>query len=204
MFYFYLRTAKAIVRRVLYNTEQSTFEIPSSISFKNEIKSQRSEIQPISRSKYYATYSTPFELYIEISVLDRNIKEIQFLNCNLILSDKTYDLFETSDDNLFLNKSRTWHNDQRWEGSQYTSNFRDGNKFIINNTDEYYFSGFVLGFRELSFDYNANEEINIAYEVALTDEKNSISKHTIKARFKRSYIEKGEEVSYEEWMKEDK
>ena len=49
MFYLWVRFyAKGIERRVIYNTEISKYEIPEFITFKNELISQLSEINPVS------------------------------------------------------------------------------------------------------------------------------------------------------------
>ena len=208
MSYFYIRFAKGIERYVLYNTEKSVYEIPSYISFKNEIKSQYPEINPVSTLKYYVNYSNPFELYINISLLNKNIKEIKFLNCNLILSDKVINLFETEVKNMYFSELIKY-NDNGIEGRNYKGDFNNENKFIINNTDEYYFIGFTLGFKEILFDYNLNEEIIIKYNINVKDEKNNISEYKIEIKFERSYAEKKyknkdiiwEKISYEEWRK---
>ena len=199
---FYRWIAKPIIRKVVYNPGKPLFEIPNYISFENKIISQNPTTNPVSFSKYYVNYSTPFEFYIYIELTDRKIKEIEFNKCVLLLHNEEINLFDTKRENLKLSEWKEWNEIIMSEIGPYEGDFLNGNKFIVNNTDEYYFSGFTLGFKELFFDYLANEEIKIQYEVAITDDTNNTKKQTIEIPFKRSITDRqGNEISIEEWEK---
>ena len=198
-----------VERRVLYDTEKPEYEIPEFVIFKNRLISQYPELNPVSARKYYVNYSAPFEFYINISILDRNIKEIKFINCTLTLQDNEYNMFDTINKNIFLSEFIDWYNITRFTAGQYRGDFFNENKFIVNNNDEYYYHGFSLGFRELYFDYNLNENIKINYNVIITDIFNNNFSYSFEYLFNRKFEENNStkheviwnEISYEEWKK---
>ena len=209
MFYLWVRFyAKGIERRVIYKTENTTYEVPDFIVFENRFISQRSEFNPVSTRKYYANYSVPFEFYIGISIRNNDIKEIKFTNCKLILNDNEYNMFDTDKENFKLSELIVWYSRQASIG-RYKGDFFNEYKFITNNNDEYYYSGFDIGFIELNFDYNINEKIKIKYSVTVTDVKNNIFDYNFEIIFLRTYEEKyitkkeigWKEITKEEWKK---
>ena len=184
MFYLWARFyAKGIERRVIYNTEISKYEIPEFIMFNNKLISQLPEINPISTKKYYVNYSIPFEYYINISLLNTNIKEIQFKYCKLYLNKNEYNMFDTEYENIKLSEYIDYYNNKEFSAGKYGGDFFIGYKFIVNNNDEYYYSGFTLGFKELIFDYNINENIEIKYNVILTDINDNIFNYNFEIVF---------------------
>ena len=209
MMYFYIRFAHGSERGVYYNSEKESLEIPNYISLHHEIISQNPEINPISTRNYYVNYSNPFEFYINIELLDREITEIQFLNCIMRMKDCEINLFDTLNTNINLSEFKEWYDAKQFSAGTYKDNFLSERKIFVKNTSEYYFSGYSLGFKELILDYSLNDEITIKYDIIITNKNNDTIKKTIEMLYKRSILEtiveedsiQKKEISLEEWKK---
>jgi hypothetical protein len=208
IWYFLIRfgVTKGIDRCVLYTTEQKKYEIPLYISLYSEILSQIPEFNFISYKKYYANYSIPFELYIHISLLDRTIKEIKFLRCELLTNKIKYNLFDIVNEDMKLSEYRNYYRGGFSTGP-YRGDFNNGKKFVVNNNEKEYYDGFSLLFKKLPFDYNISENIKIIYDVIVLDEDNNMFEYNLETEFKRKFVEREDfeaewtEISYDEWRK---
>ena len=117
-------------------------------------------------------------------------------------------MLDTEYENIVLSEYIDYNN-KGFLARNYEGDFFNEYKFIINNNDEYYYSGFTLGFKKLIFDYNIYENIEIKYNINVTDINDNVFNYNFEIGFNRKYEEKDttkeeiiwNEITKEEWMK---